>query len=473
MKTKPFYSAHSITSKFIRRCCITFASFILLICCSSLFASDDSDGLKQNSGLLYNVTVTPRKQDANGKARYRLWIPEGVKTVRAIIVRQHGCGKGARKFGLNHANDLQWQALARKWDCALLGSQLWAPKEVCSTWYIPQDGSERAFLTAIKQLAKTSQHAELQDVPWAIWGHSGGAVWTMNMVYRHPEKIIAAFPRSGGLIPASGKFPRSQPPQPDSNPAAYRVPVMFCYGEKENQPGKRFYGAVTSTHSVFDPARKKKALWSVAEHPGVSHDNGNSRLLAIRFFDAMLAKRLPSSSQKEKSSLQSLDFNKGWLGDSKTKKIYPVAKFQGDQSGLSWLPNKTTALAWQELVTKGTLSDSTPPAAPRKVTQTKQSHGIKLHWQAEADIESGIHEFRIYRNKKLIGTVKGHEHRRWNPQSHFHSWNYSDQPIFDKLPLPVMQYIDTSKEQSMKAKYSVTTVNQAGLESKKKEAVSK
>ena len=52
---------------------------------------------------------------------YTLWIPDGVKTLRGIIVHQHGAGRTASKEGATAPYDLHWQALAKKWDCALLG----------------------------------------------------------------------------------------------------------------------------------------------------------------------------------------------------------------------------------------------------------------------------------------------------------------------------------------------------------------
>ena len=52
---------------------------------------------------------------------YTLWIPDGVKTLRGVIVHQHGAGTTASKEGATAAYDLHWQALAKKWDCALLG----------------------------------------------------------------------------------------------------------------------------------------------------------------------------------------------------------------------------------------------------------------------------------------------------------------------------------------------------------------
>ena len=45
----------------------------------------------------------------------------GNPTADALFVHQHGCGKGSGFTGQTAAYDLHWQALARKWDCALLG----------------------------------------------------------------------------------------------------------------------------------------------------------------------------------------------------------------------------------------------------------------------------------------------------------------------------------------------------------------
>lgn len=45
---------------------------------------------------------------------YTLWIPPGVKTLRGVIVHQHGCGEGSYKPGLTGAFDLHWQSLAKK-----------------------------------------------------------------------------------------------------------------------------------------------------------------------------------------------------------------------------------------------------------------------------------------------------------------------------------------------------------------------
>jgi len=52
---------------------------------------------------------------------YTLWIPDSIKTVRAVIVHQHGASIPAAQAGATSAYDLHWQALAKKWSCVLLG----------------------------------------------------------------------------------------------------------------------------------------------------------------------------------------------------------------------------------------------------------------------------------------------------------------------------------------------------------------
>ena len=129
---------------------------------------------------------------------YHLWIPEGVKTVRGIIVHQHGCGEGSNKAAVTAADDLHWQALARKWDCALLGPVIHQPEAAnCRLWCDPRNGSEQAFLRALAELARQSGHPEVATAPWCLWGHSGGGFWSSILQAKYPERIVAIWFRSG------------------------------------------------------------------------------------------------------------------------------------------------------------------------------------------------------------------------------------------------------------------------------------
>ena len=129
---------------------------------------------------------------------YTVWVPPGVKSLRGVIVHQHGCGEGSCKSGLTGAYDLHWQALARKHDCALLAPSYEQPEKAdCQMWCDPRNGSDAAFQKALSDLGAKSGHPELSKVPWALWGHSGGGHWAGGMTLLHPERVAAACLRSG------------------------------------------------------------------------------------------------------------------------------------------------------------------------------------------------------------------------------------------------------------------------------------
>src|SRR5882757_4794502 len=94
--------------------------FLLLVLASCAVAAD-----AQPPAVPPYYAVRYEASDKPGElampVTYTIWIPEGVKTLRGVIVHQHGCGKGSGLTGQTAAYDLHWQALAQKWDCALLG----------------------------------------------------------------------------------------------------------------------------------------------------------------------------------------------------------------------------------------------------------------------------------------------------------------------------------------------------------------
>jgi len=165
---------------------------------------------------------------------YTLWIPEGTPRLRGIIVHQHGAGVPASTAGANAAYDLHWQALARKWDCALLGPSYHVQTDLnpgaSKLWSDPRRGSEKTFLTALSELAVKSGQPEVATVPWALWGHSGGGIWSEVMTTLHPDRVAVVWLRSG-----SAAMVRHKPdiPQPVVPAAACAVPTMCNPGVKE------------------------------------------------------------------------------------------------------------------------------------------------------------------------------------------------------------------------------------------------
>src|SRR5580700_1942284 len=106
---------------------------------------------------------------------YTLWIPDRAPRLRGVIVHQHGAGTTASIEGSTAAYDLHWQALARKYDCALFSSSYHVANEKIDTspggselWFDPRRGSEKVFLRALDDFAAQTKHAELAKAPWIL-----------------------------------------------------------------------------------------------------------------------------------------------------------------------------------------------------------------------------------------------------------------------------------------------------------------
>lgn len=226
---------------------------------------------------------------------YTLWLPDGVQKIRGLIVHQHGCGTGACQGGETAAYDLHWQALAKKWDCGLLGpSYHQAEQQNCRLWCDPRNGSAATFLKSLDDLAAQSQHPEVNAVPWCLWGHSGGGFWSSLMQTLYPERIVAIWHRSGGAINAWAK---DEIPRPQFPAEAFRIPTMCNPGIKERDD-PRMIGAWTAGTGLFHLYRTQGAPIGFAADPRSSHECADSRYLAIPFFEACLDLRLPDAAAK-------------------------------------------------------------------------------------------------------------------------------------------------------------------------------
>src|SRR5260221_4403410 len=141
------------------------------------------DGQAAGTYVKIDYPASTASNELQVAVTYTLWIPEGVKTIRGVIVHQHGAGTTASIEGSTAAYDLHWQALAKKWDCALLGPSYHVQNEkidlspgASELWFDPRNGSEKTFLKALGEFAPKSGHAELGTVPWAPCGDSGGGI---------------------------------------------------------------------------------------------------------------------------------------------------------------------------------------------------------------------------------------------------------------------------------------------------------
>jgi hypothetical protein len=388
---------------------------------------------------------------------YTLWLPPGVKALRGVVVHQHGCGEGSCKSGLTGAYDLHWQALARKHDCALLSPSYEQPEKAdCQLWCDPRNGSGAAFQKGLADLGAKSGHPELAQVPWALWGHSGGGHWAGGMVLLHPDRVAAAWLRSG--VPLLKADPKRTGIKAHTVPeGALKVPVMCNLGTKEGVTVKddRFSGVWPANEAFFNEVRGRGGLVGVAVDPLSSHECGNQRYLAIPWLDACLSARLPKTAG---APLGAMPTDKAWLAPPTGGEAVPAAKFTGEPLKAAWLPNEALAKAWTEYVKDTKVSDPTPPPAPTNV----RVKGAALTWEAEADLESGLASFIIERDGQVLASVP---EQGKNPFGRpvFQNLQYSDTPT---QPLVPMQFTDAKAEPGKKHTYRVIAVNTAGLKSK-------
>ena len=388
---------------------------------------------------------------------YTIWIPSGVKLLRGVIVHQHGCGEGSCKSGLTGAYDLHWQALAKKHDCALLAPAYEQPEKAdCQMWCDPRNGSGAAFEKGLVDLAGKSRHPELVKVPWALWGHSGGGHWAGGMVLLHPERVAAAWLRSGVPLLKADSTQTGIKAHTLPN-AALKVPVMCNLGTKEGVTVKddRFARVWPANEMFFAEVRSKGGLIGVAVDPLSSHDCGNQRYFAIPWLDICLSRRLPKVSGEPLKDMPTED---AYLAEPTGSEAVPATKFAGDALKAAWLPNESIARAWMQYVKDTAVDDKTPPPAPTNVRVS----GNELSWEAEADPESGLASFVIERDGKFLASVP---EKNNNPFGRpvFQNLQYSDTPT---QPLVPLRFTDSTARPDDQHTYQVLAVNTVGRKSK-------
>ena len=388
---------------------------------------------------------------------FTMWVPPGQDTIRGVIVHQHGCGEGSCRSGLTGAWDLHWQALARAHGCALLSPSYEQPEGAdCQMWCDPRNGSAAAFQRGLKELGVLSGHPELSEVPWALWGHSGGGHWAGGMALLYPERVAAAWLRSG--VPLLQADPaRAGIRSHELREAVQGVPIMCNPGTQEGVTVKdgRFAGVWPANEAFFAALRGRGGLIGVAVDPLSSHECGNQRYYAIPWLHECLKQRLPDVPGE---GLRPMSESEAWLAPTTGTEAVLAAGYQGDARSMGWLPNAAAARGWMEYVKDTRVLDSTVPPAPHGV----RVEGNRLRWEAEADLESGLAGFVIERDGEFLANVP---EQGKNPFGRpvFQNLQYSDTPT---QPLVKMEYTDTTAETGKQYTYRVRSVNTVGLKSK-------
>ena len=302
----------------------------------------------------------------------------------------------------------------------------------CRVWCDARRGSNQRFLQALGHLAESAGRKEIALAPWCLWGHSGGAFWASLMQTEHPERIVAIWLRSGT---AFGYWHRGEIEAPEITEAVYQVPVMGNPGlkEKGHERFRRAWDGIVAMRENYRAHGAK--FFEFAPDPRTAHECGDSRYLAIPYFDFWLKHRLPDPKDIDGP-------------------LRPVT----DEALSQW--HKNLAPLQQEYIQTGAVSDDTPPPAPTHVKSRRLGDDVIVSWQARADLQSGIRQFTILRNGKVIGHVPEQPKGRFG-RALFQSMSYHDTP---EAPLPAMRFIDKSPVEG--ATYNVQSINSVRLKSK-------
>lgn len=388
---------------------------------------------------------------------WRIWIPSDVKTLRGVVVHQHGCGDGSGKGAITAVYDLQWQELARKHDCALIAPYYKQGSFDCAMWCDPRNGSGQSLLDALDYFAETSEHEELTRVPWALWGHSGGGHWVGSMCQLYPMRIVGAWLRSG--CPDTVGLTFDELPM---NEDVLNVPMMLNLGKFEADFAVPIWN---SCLPYFAKMRANGAKIGLIVDPKTSHETGNSRLPAIRFLDECLATRLPKEAGSgeivrscegvvlpiDKISDAEISSRPEDIPNSSNASVamYDTAQRREFLKHGLWFMNEEYVDVWRNYSIDNSFDDATPPPAPTDVSIN--ADGL-MTWNCRADLESGLKTFVIYCDDEKVCELEGAPVCNSRPM--FQGLMYSDTPDFS---MKKMGYVIENYDPSHV--YSISSVN--------------
>jgi len=347
-----------------------------------------------SGGIIFERTVQPGIGDRFSRLDFTLWLPEPGRPVRAVIIHQHGCGNSSATTNPPVARDFHWQALARKHDAALLVPHYTVNGE-CAEWNDPDSGSERALLAGLKEFAQRAGRPELGSVPWVLWGHSGGSSWAVQMILRHPGRVLAASLRGGAHKQFGDPGFRSR-----FAVAARDLPLLFVWGRDETDPKSRHFVSWEPMQAMYRELRKNEGRVALAIDPRTEHHCGDSRLLILPFFDAVLSARLAG-----------VELPGAWANVVSRSMVDVTPEVRSDP-GHVWLPTQSMARRWREFSETGRIVAARGPSQPPLLAAAwvDESRAVGLRWRVEPELDGGLRAIRIYRDRVLwreIGAKPG------------------------------------------------------------------
>ncbi len=274
--------------------------------------------------LTTSVKLKTPKKSTRGDDRLdavtvSIWIPEGVKVLRGVIINP---------FYINLVEREDYHEVAKLWQFGLIGANFFGVKS----------DDYGALLSAMKEFAAKSGHKEIEHLPMVFNGFSAGSGMLMKMASMWPERVIACGPVGLEVGPET--------------PATRKIPVITIFGEKDMHQMEKL------TRKLPEQ-RKEGAMWAIAVNWGLRHEYANANDLVWPFFDQVIRYRLPKDQTALNGPVKLRDYREedGWLGDISTwdssfATIRSYKDYRGDKTKAAWFPNEYVARTWQGFVSR-------------------------------------------------------------------------------------------------------------------------
>lgn len=256
------------------------------------------------------------------KASFRLWVPDGLARVRAVLVLVPGSNGDGRA----QVEDADWRELATKRDLALVGLYMTDREhdDMFIEHYIEVNkGSGDTFLSALSQLGERAGHPEVASAPLLLWGMSAGGEFNYEMALWKPERVAGFVVNKGGIYYSAL-----------ASKAAREVPGLFFIGEED----LAFRNDII--RGIYSVNRRAQALWALVEEPGVAHRVARSKEMAMMFYEEILELRVTGAS------LARLDPERGFICDPATNICGPAAGAPERTYPTAWLPAEELTRLW-------------------------------------------------------------------------------------------------------------------------------
>jgi hypothetical protein len=289
-----------------------------------------------DAGEQWTATISVNSADGRPSACH-LWLPDGVKRIRAIFLfTAYG------SFG-GFAAGPQIRELGHDLECAVVLSEDRLP-----------DKDPAPMLANLQTLATRSTHPEVAYAPLFVFGHS-------NSTYDMGRFAALVPTRIAGWVAMKSAFGAQF-----SLPELYHIPGMVVSGEADNS----YFGDQPAT--VLKLRREHGALVHMLIEAGGPHwPNDPTFQIMMAFLKNVFYLRVPADGDATLAPIKLVEITEaeGWLGQSVAGKrvevshewkweqptdvkrlleIAPFADFPGDAKDASWLPNADYARKWQE-----------------------------------------------------------------------------------------------------------------------------